>query len=147
MTHSFAALPDAEVEFWKTAVRRHRALRVVGMVLFVVAVALFLAHVPLVFDGRMAWYRIIPCLIGPGLSLGTFGANDDSVLHALATLEGAGRAPEAWRAELLAEQKKRPARVAAAHASPKAGLVLPIVATVVIVLLALRWAHLAGGSA
>lgn len=147
MSAPLAALPEAEAATWVAAVRRHRALRVVGMLLFIVAAALFFAHVPLVLDGRMAWYRIIPCLIGPGLSLGAFGANDDSVLHALATLERAGRAPEAWRAELEKERQKRPARVAGAHASPKAGVILPLVATGVIVLLALRWAHIAGGSA
>lgn len=147
MSSPLAALPEAEAAAWTAAVRRHRALRVVGMLLFGVAAALFFAHVPLVLDGRLAWYRIIPCLIGPGLSLGAFGANDDSVLHALATLESAGRAPEAWKAELDQERRKRPARVAAAHASPKAGVILPIVATAVILLLALRWVHLSGGAA
>jgi hypothetical protein len=137
----------AEAERWRGAVTRHRALRVVAMGLFGVAAVVLLAHLPLVAEGRLVWYRVIPCLIGLGLSLGAFGANDESVLHSLVVLDRGSALPDAWRAELADEQRRRPGRATSCHLSPRAGLVLPVVAVLAIAGLAWRWWRLSQGVA
>lgn len=124
---------------WMGEVRRHAALRWVGIGLFGIALAVAGWHVWLVATAGMPWTKVIPCVLGLGLSLGAFGANDDTALAAMVNLERVPGGPEF--PDLVEERRRRPARMAHVHSSPRTGLVLPVVAGVIVALLAARAAH------
>lgn len=110
---------------------RHAALRWVGLPLFVLGLALLVAAIVAVVGGA-PWTRIPLAMLATGLGLGSFGANNDTALAtALKVQESGGRdlAP-ALAAELSAELARDRAGVLALHASPRTGLVLPVVALV-----------------
>lgn len=133
---------EADLARWQGAARRFRGLRWVGVALFGVGLAVLGWHLLLVATAGMPWWKAIPCLLGLGLSLGAFGAADDSAVHALAALDRAGALDDpAGAAELAGEKARRPARVDAAHDSPKAAMILPLVAAAILALLGVRAAH------
>lgn len=130
---------EADLARWRAAANRFRGLRWVGVVLFACALVVFGWHVVLVATAQLPWWKVIPCLLGLGLSLGSFGAADDSAIHALSVLDRAGALDDPGAAaELAAERAARPARVESAHHSPKAALILPLVAGGIVLLLGLR---------
>lgn len=118
----------AERAQWEARLGRHAALRWVGIGLFVVGVGVLGWHIALLVSAGLPWARAVPCLLGMGLSLGAFGANDDSVLVAMDRLDRLGALPARFRAELSRERAARPKRIATAHLSPKAAVVLPLCA-------------------
>ena len=119
------------------AVATYTRLRWVGVALFGAALLVTAAHVGLVAGG-MPWTRMIPCILALGLSLSSFGTADDTALHTLRQLATAGPVPAQYAAELEQEQRRRPERMAAVHASPRASWILPLVALAVILLLGWR---------
>ena len=72
--------------------------------------------------------KLVPLSVATlGLSLGSFGTANDTAVHALRELDRRGvEVPS--EIELATEQRKRPERLAALHDSPKAAMVLPVVA-------------------
>lgn len=124
---------------WAGEVRRHGALRWGGIGLFGLALGVTAWHCWLVATAGMPWTKVIPCLLGLGLSLGAFGANDDTALAAMASLESVPGAPA--YPDLVEERRRRPGRMAHVHSSPRTGMILPLVAGVIVALLAARAAH------
>ncbi len=128
---------------------RHARLRWLGVALFGVALLVLATHVGAVVTARAPLKLVLLSVFGLGVSLGTFGANDDTALHALAELARRGRVPARHQAEWDRERAARPARLLGLHASPRASLVLPVIASVAVAYAAIRgfqaWG-LAGGT-
>lgn len=101
-------------------------LRWVGMAAFVVAAVAFAGLLAAAATGRAPWSRVPLGVVAMGISLGAFGVNDDTFLHALGDLHRRGVLPARWAAEWERERKARPAR--ALHASPKMAAALPVAA-------------------
>jgi hypothetical protein len=124
-----SASPD-----WAAVARRHGRLRWVGIVLFCVAAGVLLLRLVLVAQGTLPPVRgLLPCVAGLGFSLGAFGTANDTALHAMTRL----RDPGAFGHELAHERAVRPARLAAVHAAPRAALVLPVLASLLLAWLGL----------
>lgn len=108
--------------------RRFSRLRWLGIALFCLALPIpptVLATV-LLHDARFTWlFPAIGCL---GLSLGAFGAANDTALWSLREAAKLGPVPSGALAELDHEREVRPARLLALHDSPKASLVIPLLA-------------------
>lgn len=107
---------------------RHARLRWLGIVLFWTAAVVFVATTGAVVTGRAPIPRALVPFVAMGLSLGTFGANNDTFLHALADLARKKAVPARHQAEWDHERHVRAARLKTVHAAPKVGLVLPLVA-------------------
>jgi hypothetical protein len=111
---------------------RHARLRWLGVALFFVAAAVLLLDLSAIVTGR-APLRLLPWgLLGLGMSLGTFGANDDTTLHALTELSRTHQLPARYAREWGQEKAARPERLAGLHASTTAGVILPLVAAIAI---------------
>jgi hypothetical protein len=113
---------------WTAKAARYAALRWLGVAGFLLAAALLLGGLAAVATGRASFGLLPLCLLGLGLSLGSFGTNDDAALHAFAELARRGALPDRFRAEWEAERARRPARVSAVHDHPRASLILPLAA-------------------
>ena len=107
--------------------QRYSGWRWLGIGLFCVALpGPPLAVGAIVMKG--ASLKLIPLsMLTLGLSLGSFGTANDTAVHALRELAHRG-APVPAAAELTIEQEHRPARLAELHDSPKAALILPLIA-------------------
>jgi hypothetical protein len=115
-----------------TAADRHTRLRWLGIALFGVATLVFLMNVAAWVTGHGAFKMVLLGLFALGMSLGAFGTNDDTALHALADLARDKRLPARHTPEWEGEHARRPIRTAGLHASPKAALLLPLVAILAI---------------
>ena len=129
----------ADIDRWRAAVARYSRLRWVGMILFGLAAVVAGWHLALVVTAGMSGWKLLPCLLGLGLSLGAFGAADDTALFAMQQLQRAGQLDDAR--ELDAERARRPDRLGRVHDSPKAALVLPLVALSIVAFLGARAAN------
>lgn len=129
------------VELWKAKARRYAALRWLGIALFCVAAPNLLAAIAAVATDRAGGGLVAISLFATGVSLGTFGSNDDSTLHAYSNLEIREALDSRMQAELDAERAKRPGRVEACHDHPKATVLLPVIATAVLLLAMWRVTH------
>jgi hypothetical protein len=110
----------------------HSRLRWVGIVLFTIAVPAAVVVVTRVILGLSPPGHLVVCLAGLLSSLSAFGTNNDTAVHAMRELDRLRALPAAFRAELRDEQARRPKVLAEIHASPKAALVVPIVAVLVV---------------
>lgn len=117
------------VEVWKAKARRYAALRWIGVGLFCVAAPNLLAAIGAVATDKAGGGLIAISLFATGLSLGSFGSNDDAALHAFADLDRRDALDPKFKAELDAERRKRPGRIEACHDHPKASVIVPAVAT------------------
>lgn len=116
------------VELWTGRADLHGRLRWIGVGLFLVAAPVVVGGLAALATGR-ATAGILPwCLLSLGLSLGAFGTNDDTVLHALSELARKDAVPARHGAEWEKERKARPARISTLHTHPKAGWILPVAA-------------------
>ena len=120
-------------------------LRWVGVGLFVAALPLPPLAVYAALTGHLSPWGILPSIGCLGLSLGAFGTANDTSLHAARAAAAEGEVPAAVAAELAHERKVRPARLQALHASPKAAVVIPLVAIGLIVFVANRLAGALAG--
>lgn len=115
-------------------VSRYRALRWVGVVLFITAllpVSLILFNVA---TGQSPGLRLLNCVLCLGLSLGTFGTSNDTALTTMDRLYRHGALQGDALAEHQHEARVRPARLAEGHHNPRMALVMPILA-----MLAIGW--------
>lgn len=127
-----------QVEVWEARADRHTRLRWVGVGLFCVAAVVGLAGIVAIGAGQ-APLRVLPwLLVSVGLSLGSFGTNDDTALHALAELARNGAVPARHRAEWDKERKLRGSRLSTVHTHPKTSLVLPLFAAAALIVATLR---------
>ncbi|MBM4368210.1 MAG: hypothetical protein FJ102_18505 [Deltaproteobacteria bacterium] len=117
------------------------SLRWVGIALFVVAIPLFALGLAALLAGRAGIGTALPGVAALGLSLGAFGTANDTALAAARNLARAGQAPAVAAAELDTEARKRAARLATLHASPKAAVIIPIL---VVALQAYLWPRVLG---
>ncbi|MDP2308847.1 MAG: hypothetical protein Q8P18_22690 [Pseudomonadota bacterium] len=118
-----------QAEPWAARADRHSRLRWVGVVLFFGAAIVLAGGVAALVTGQPG-PRLLPwCVLAVGLSLGSFGTNDDTTLHALAQLGREGTVPAHHKAEWEHERKVRGARLSTLHAHPKAAWILPLFAT------------------
>ena len=122
-------------EDWAARASFHRRFRYVGMALFLVAAAVELGVVVAVGSGLLPARNLLLGVFALGVSLGSFGASNDTALHAM--LQLLTPAP-ALAQELAVERSRRPARLAVVHASPKMAFILPLVALSVELLLIVR---------
>lgn len=122
-------MPDS---VWKAKARRYSRLRWIGVALFCVAAPNLLAAIGAFATDRAPGGIIAISLFACGLSLGSFGSNDDAALHAYADLDRREALDGAAKAELDAERKRRPGRVEGCHDHPKASVILPIVASLAV---------------
>lgn len=127
-----------QADHWEARVDRHIRLRWVGVALFAAAVVVSVGGVAALFTGH-AGLRIVPwCLLALGLSLSSFGTNDNTALHALVELSRQGRIPARHKAEWDKERGVRGQRLLTLHTHPRASLILPFVSGAVILLAAWR---------
>jgi hypothetical protein len=102
-------------------------LRWVGVLFFLCGAAVLAMSIWAVAQGAPA-RQILLGVFSMGLSLGSFGAANDTAVHALREGAKAGAALSgAEAAELRVESERRPARLGTLHASPKAAFILPLV--------------------
>jgi hypothetical protein len=102
------------------------------------AVVVFVAGVAAIAAGLMPFRTIFLCLFAMGLSLGSFGTNDDTALHALAELSRRGGVPTNHKAEWDRERAVRAARLATIHTHPKTAWILPPLAVMALLFAASR---------
>jgi len=111
---------------------RHARLRWFGVVLLWLAlpgVALFASRIAL---GTAPLGQAFLCFGGVMAPLSAFGTNNDTAVFAMRELARRRALPPAFQAELARERQVRAERLADAHASPKAAIVLPMVAIAVV---------------
>lgn len=111
---------------------RHARLRWLGVALLLLAlpgVAWLAARVAL---GTAPLGHAFLCLGGVLAPLSAFGTNNDTAVFAMRELARRRALPAAFERELARERKVRPGRLADAHASPTAAIVLPLVAIAVV---------------
>lgn len=106
----------------------HARLRWLGVVSFCLGAGLFLVTLAAALTGRAGFARLLVPFVTMGLSLGSFGTNNDTFLHTLADLAREKALPERHRAEWEHEHRVRPARMKSLHAAPKVAKILPFVA-------------------
>lgn len=116
----------------------HGRLRWLGVAFFAVAAVLFVGGVGAVVTGKSGGGIIPWCLLSMGVSLGTFGTNDDTTLHLLTELARKEALPTRHRGEFDAERKVRGARLSTLHDHPKAAFIMPAVAILAIAYAAFR---------
>lgn len=119
---------------WQATADRYARLRWLGVGLFAVGAATFALALAGVVAGLPA-RTLLVALFGTGLALGSFGAANDTALHAMLQLQRAGALPARHAAELKHEGAVRGPRLRTLHPSPRAAAVLPVVSS-----LALAWA-------
>jgi len=107
---------------------RFARLRWVGVVLFVLALPLLPLAIYGVVLGVVRPLSILPTIGCLGLSLGAVGTANDTSLHAARTAAERGELPRAAASELAHEEAVRPQRLRDLHSSPKAAVVIPLVA-------------------
>lgn len=107
-------------------------LRWVGVGLFAVALPILPLVIYGVFLGEVRPISLLPAIGCLGLSLGAFGTANDTSLHAARTAAERGELPPTVAAELAHEEAVRPQRLRELHSSPKAALVIPLVALALI---------------
>lgn len=128
-THDSASVSGATLVH---RVSLHAKLRWVGIVLFTIAVPAAIVVVTRVILGLSPPGHLVVCVAGLLSSLSAFGTNNDTAVHAMRELDRLHALPDAFRGELRDEQARRPKVLAEVHASPKAALVVPLVAVVVV---------------
>ena len=125
----------------------HARARWIGVACFLVAVVELAALLIAAARGLSPWSRVPLGLFAAGISLGTFGANNDTALVYASREASAGReVPVGLGAELAHEGRVRPGHVVGLHASPKAAWILPIVAVTVLSWTGWRLACAFGGA-
>jgi hypothetical protein len=97
------------VELWQAKAVRYSRLRWIGVAFFCLAVPNLVAAIAAVATDRASGGLIAISLFATGLSLGSFGTNDDAALHAMSDLARRDALPANLAAEYAAERKKRPA--------------------------------------
>lgn len=107
----------------------HRALRWVGVALFLLAVPAAVLVVLEVLAWRSPPGHLLNIVLALGTSLGTFGVNNDTALAGMLRAERSGGLVSAVAAELALERARRPVQLDAVHASPKAAVVFPLIAS------------------
>ena len=117
-----------------TLLVRLARLRALGGLLFCLALGLFGVGIFAILSGSLPAGRIMPCILALGLSLASFGTADDSLLATLKGLRRAGALPARWAQEWQAEVGRRPRRLKEIHASPRAVLLIPLLASLALVL-------------
>lgn len=118
-----------QVELWQAKAVRYSRLRWIGGAYFCLAVPNLVAAIAAVATDRASGGLIAISLFATGLSLGSFGTNDDAALHAMSDLARRDALPANLAAEYAAERKKRPARIPTVHDHPTASIVVPAVAS------------------
>ena len=121
-----------------TLLHRHAALRWIGVALFIAAlpaVAVLLFNVAI---GEAPLGHVMNCVLALGLSLGAFGTNNDTAVHTMRELARSKQLPPAFAPELAREKAVRAAGLSEIHASVKAGLVFPVLASAGVVWLYYR---------
>ncbi len=108
----------------------HARLRWCGALLLPVALGSLFVHGWLVWRGAEPTGRMMLGVFATLVSLGAFGTNDDSMLEA--SRRAGASLPAPLAGELDREVRVRPARVRDATAHPRAGRILPVVATVAV---------------
>ncbi len=112
--------------------RRFGRLRWFGVALFCLAIPIppTVLAAAILHDVRFTWlFPSIGCL---GLSLGAFGAANDTALWSLREAAKLGPLPANALAELDHEREVRPARLMELHNSPKPSIVIPLIAVALI---------------
>lgn len=117
----------------------HARLRWAGIGLFGLALIAFALNLAAAAAGHAPFARVLLSVFALGMSLGTFGANCDTALHAMRQLHREGRLPARFAAEWAHERAVRPEKIEALHAAPRMALALPVVA-----FLAVTWASWRG---
>lgn len=107
---------------------RWAGLRVLGGGLFFMAVGLFSLGLFTIFSGQLPLGRVMPCMLTMGLSLASFGTADDTLLATLKALRRQGPLAPNWAEEWQKEAIRRPRRLKEVHASPRAAMVIPLLA-------------------
>jgi hypothetical protein len=107
---------------------RYSRLRWLGIFLFWIAGAVLGVSLWAVIQGWMEPGRLVFCMLGLGLSLGSFGTASDTALHAYRELHRAGALPPAFAEEWQTERRKRADHIPGLHANPKIALVMPLLA-------------------
>ena len=110
----------------------HSRLRWVGVALFAIAIPGVLAVVTRVVLGMSPPGHLVVCFASLLSSLSAFGTNNDTAVHAMRELGRLRALPDGFRDELRDEQTARPRALADVHASTKAGLIMPVVASLVV---------------
>lgn len=108
--------------------RLHSRLRWSGVALFLAAlpgVGLLILHV---IQGTSPPSHLLACMLALGVSLGAFGTNNDTAVHAMRELAEIGALPGAFQDELAEERRLRRKELVDVHASVKAALVFPLLA-------------------
>ncbi len=108
--------------------RLFNRVRWVGIGLFVVALPVLPTTLFAATQGAVGWLFVLPAIGCLGLSLGAFGTANDTALHAARAAAQVGTLPADVAAELAHEERVRPARLLAIHHSPKASLLIPVIA-------------------
>jgi hypothetical protein len=112
-------------------------LRWLGIATFCLGLGLLACSIAAVMGG--APLKLLPFSIATmGLSLGSFGAANDTAVHALREWGRQAPLSGAASAELRTEGERRAERLAKVHASPKAAFILPLV----VVALIAGWFHI-----
>lgn len=127
-----------QAEPWVARADHHSRLRWVGIALFSAAVVVFVGGVAAIAAGHAPFRTVFLCIFAVGLSLGSFGTNDDTTLHALAELARRGGLPPRHQAEWERERAVRGARLSTIHAHPKTAWILPPLAVAALCLAAWR---------
>lgn len=102
-------------------------LRWLGIALFVVGVGLLVPTLIFVVRDGLPARRLVLTVLSCGLSLGAFGAANDTALHAMNLSRGLGQLSPEHAGEWAHEAAARGKRLRELHASPKTAKVLPIV--------------------
>lgn len=111
---------------------RHARLRWFGVLLLLVALPGVAWLAGRIAIGTAPLGQAFLCLGGVLAPLSAFGTNNDTAVFAMRELARQRALPPAFRAELARERQVRPERLADAHASPVAAIVLPMVAVAVV---------------
>lgn len=130
-----------DVARWTAHADRFTRLRWVGIGLFVLAALLLVGTLVEIALGVASWGRLPLAIFGLGLALGSFGAANDTAVHAMDFLARHGLLPERHAAEYAHERATRPERLPQLHASPRVATILPLVDAAVLGLLAWRLLH------
>ncbi|MFZ5481488.1 MAG: hypothetical protein ACOZNI_32300 [Myxococcota bacterium] len=127
---------------WEAVADRHARLRWVGIALFWFGVAAFALNLGAAVTGRASFARVLLGVAAMGFSLGAFGTNNDTALHAMAELAKRDLLPARFAGEWAHELATRPDKAKHPHAAPKMALVMPVAA-----LLVVAWAIWRGAGA
>lgn len=104
----------------------HSRWRWLGIAFFCLATPLPILAIGSIVAKGASWKLLFLSIGTLGLSLGSFGASNDTAVHALRELGHRGAAVSD-SGELASESERRPERLSKLHDSPKAAFILPIV--------------------